>query len=73
MSGSLVRFLSAVAFNVLVAVVFRLFGAGLSTCWFTFLGLTLFVALGLVDQHMYVIESKLDLILEGQQTGKALN
>jgi hypothetical protein len=63
MSGSAVRFLIAVGFNIVVAVVFRLFEATLSTCWFTFLGLTLFAALGEVDRHLGVLDRKLDSIL----------
>ena len=54
----------AVAFNVIVAAVFKFFGAALSTCWFTFLGLTLFAALGEVDLHLYEIDKKLDPLLK---------
>jgi hypothetical protein len=73
MPGSAVRFLTAIGFNVVVAVIFHFFGASLSTCWFTFLGLTLFAALAEVDNSLSEIDSKLDSILERQQTGKASN
>jgi hypothetical protein len=71
MSGSLVRFLIAIGFNVVVAVIFHFFGASLSTCWFTFLGLTLFAAIAEVDTFLREIDSKLDSILEVRQGGKA--
>lgn len=73
MPGSITRFLISVGFNVAVAVTFRFFGATLSTCWFTFLALTLLAALAEMGQHLQVIDSKLDAILEGQQTHKASN
>jgi hypothetical protein len=73
MHESVVRFLVAIGFNVVVAVIFHFFGASLSTCWFTFLGLTLFAALAEVDNSLSEIDSKLDSILERQQTGKASN
>jgi hypothetical protein len=73
MPGSAVRFLSAVGFNIIVAVIFHFFGASLSTCWFTFLGLTLFAGLGEVDRHMEVLDSKLDSILKEQQRQEESN
>ncbi len=73
MPGSSTRFLIAIGFNTAVAVIFHFFGATLSTCWFTFLGLVLFAALAEVGQHLYIIDGKLDSILEGQQADKASN
>lgn len=67
MSESAVRFLIAVGFNIVVAVIFHFFGASLSTCWFTFLGLVLFAAQTMIGQHLYIIDGKLDSILREQQ------
>ena len=67
MPGSFVRFLAAIGFNAVVAVVFRFFGASLSTCWFTFIGLNLGAALCEIGAHLHTIEGKLDSILEGRR------
>jgi hypothetical protein len=70
MPGSFVRFLAAIAFNAAVAVVFRFFGASLSTCWFTFIGLNLGAALAEVGQHLHIIEGKLDAGLASFENAK---
>jgi hypothetical protein len=62
MPGSAVRFAVAIVFDLIVAVIFRFFGASLPTCWFTFLLLLVFAAVAEVDLHLNEIERKLDAI-----------
>jgi hypothetical protein len=58
------RILVALVFNVAVAVAFYAFGASRSVSWFTFLALMVFAAVADLDQHLSVIEGKLDAIVE---------
>ena len=60
MAGSGVRFLVAIGFNAAVAVVFRFFGASLSTCWFTFLGLMGFAALAEIGMRLEQVSDRIE-------------
>ena len=61
MSGSAVRALVALVFNVAVAGgMYWLGGVGAATCWLTFLFLWLFAGLAEMFDSIRSIESKLD-------------
>jgi hypothetical protein len=62
MDDSAARFLIAIGFNIVVAVVFYVFGSGLMVAWFTFLALTGFAALGEIGQALDSIARKLDAL-----------
>src|SRR5271157_2071827 len=62
-----VRILVAIAWNLIVAGIFLFFGASLTTCWFTFLLLSVLYALTEVGRDLGETDRKLESLLEGQQ------
>ena len=69
MSGSAIRFLIAVTFNVIVAAGFHVFGASLATSWFTFLAFTGFAALAEIGSQLDAVARKLDAFTSLGGTG----
>jgi len=58
-SASLVRLVIALAFNAVVAGICYFLGATLATCWFTFLGLTIFAALAEIGERVEEVWTRL--------------